>query len=213
LIGVTATLVGFLFGFIGSMPISGPISLLVFHRGLHARYRDGWAIGLGGAMAEGIYCGLAIYGFTVLLEGFMFLEPFAKGMGILLLGALGFYFMLGHQVNREESPRAQRPTSSWMGQFVVGFSVAALNPTLIFTWSVTAAMLYSLADFPLHTHELIAFATSVVIGIAAWFAMLLALLRRFRGNFSLATLQKVIRGVGAALVGTSVVIAVLLLSI
>ena len=208
---MTPTLLGFLFGFIGSMPISGPISLLVFHRGLHARYRDGWAIGLGGAIAEGIYCGLAIYGLTTLLEGFTFLEPLAKGMGILLLLVVGLYFMVVHQENREESRIAQRATSSWIGQFLVGFSVAALNPTLIFTWSMTAAMLYSLANLTFQTYELIAFATSVVIGIAAWFGMLLALLRRFRGNFSLATLQKAIRGVGVALVGVSVVMAALLL--
>lgn len=208
---MTPTLLGFLFGFIGSMPISGPISLLVFHRGLHARYRDGWAIGLGGAIAEGIYCGLAIYGLTTLLEGFTFLEPVAKGMGILLLLVVGLYFMVVHQENREESRIAQRATSNWIGQFLVGFSVAALNPTLIFTWSMTAAMLYSLANLTFQTYELIAFATSVVIGIATWFGMLLALLRRFRGNFSLVSLQKVIRGVGVALVGVSVVMAALLL--
>ncbi len=208
---MTPTLLGFLFGFIGSMPISGPISLLVFHRGLHARYRDGLAIGLGGALVEGIYCGLAIYGLTALLEGFTFLEPVAKGMGILLVLVLGVYFMIAHQEDREESPRARREASNWMGQFALGFSVAALNPTLLFTWSMTAAMLYSLADLTFKTHELIAFATSVVVGIAAWFAVLLALLRRFRQNFSLATLQKVIRGVGALLVVAALVTAAVLL--
>ena len=208
---MTATLVGFLIGFIGSMPISGPISLLVFHRGLHARYRDGWAIGFGGAIVEGIYCGLAIYGLTALLEGFTFLEPVAKGIGILVLLAVGLYFMITHQENRAESPLAQREASNWMGQFFLGFSVAALNPTLLFTWSMTAAMLYSLAGLTFKTHELIAFATSVVVGIAAWFGILLVLLRRFRGNFSLATLQKVIRGFGAALVVASLVMAAVLL--
>ena len=45
-----ASLAGFLMGFIGSMPVAGPTSLLVFHRGMFARYRDGWAIGLGGGL-------------------------------------------------------------------------------------------------------------------------------------------------------------------
>lgn len=208
---MSVTLVGFFLGFIGSMPISGPISLLVFHRGLHARYRDGWAIGLGGAIAEGIYCGLAIYGLTTLLEGFTFLEPLAKGVGILVLLVVGLYFMVAHQENREEKPIAERAGSNWVGQFLVGFSVAALNPTLIFTWSMTAAMLYSLANLAFQTYQLIAFAASVVIGIVAWFGMLLLLLRRFRANFSLATLQKVIRALGMALVAVSVVMAALLI--
>ncbi len=209
---MTATLVGFLFGFIGSMPISGPISLLVFHRGLHARYRDGWAIGLGGAIAEGVYCAIAIYGFSALVESVTLLEPLAKAMGILVLIGLGLYFMLTHQEDRPESPKTEQSPSKWVGQFFVGFSVAALNPTLIFTWSMTAAMLYSLASLTFQTYELIVFSASVVIGIAAWFGVLLALLRRFRENFSLATLQKVIRGVGAVLVVASLVMAALLLS-
>jgi threonine/homoserine/homoserine lactone efflux protein len=84
------------------MPIGGPISLLVFHRGLLARYRDGWAIGLGGALAEGAYAALAIYGFTALREGFTFLEPLAKGMAIVLLLALGLYFVFPHKVAPQE---------------------------------------------------------------------------------------------------------------
>ncbi len=54
-----APLTGFLMGFVGSMPIAGPVSLLVFHRGILGRYWDGWLIGLGGALAEGIYCAVA----------------------------------------------------------------------------------------------------------------------------------------------------------
>ncbi|MFQ5989726.1 MAG: LysE family translocator [Candidatus Methylomirabilales bacterium] len=204
---MTATLAGFLFGFIGSMPVSGPISLLVFHRGLLARYRDGWAIGLGGAIVEGVYCALAIYGFSALVEGFTFFEPLAKAMAILVLLAIGLYFMFTTQEDRPESPKTEQSTSKWVGQFFVGFSVAALNPTLIFTWSVSAAMLYSLANLTFHTYELIAFATSVVFGIATWFGVLLALLRRFKGHFSLGVFQKVIRGIGVLLVATSVVMA------
>jgi threonine/homoserine/homoserine lactone efflux protein len=208
---MTATLLGFLFGFIGSMPIGGPISLLVFHRGVLARYRDGWAIGLGGAIAEGAYSALAIYGFTALREGFTFLEPLAKAMGILLLLGLGLYFMFAHQEDRPESAKTEQSTSKWAGQFILGFTIAALNPTLILTWSVSAAMLYSLANITFQTSEWIAFATSVVFGIVAWFTILLALLRRFRGHFSLTTLQKVIQGVGAVLIVASLVMAALLL--
>lgn len=204
---MSVTLVGFLFGFIGSMPIGGPISLLVFHRGLLARYRDGWAIGLGGALAEGAYAALAMYGFTTLREGFTFLEPLAKGMAIVLLLALGLYFVFPHKVAPQENPMTDQSGSSWVGQFFLGLTIAALNPTLILTWSVSAAMLYSLANLTLQGSEWIAFATSVVFGIVAWFTILLALLRRFRGHFPLEVLQRVIRGLGAVLVITAVVMA------
>jgi hypothetical protein len=107
-----------------------------------------------------------------------------------------------------------------VGQFFLGLTIAALNPTLILTWSVSAAMLYSLANLTLQGSEWIAFATSVVFGIVAWFTILLALLRRFRGHFPLEVLQRVIRGhfplevlqrvirgLGAVLVITAVVMA------
>jgi len=48
-----AAFAGFLMGFIGSMPVTGPTSLLVLQRGMLARYRDGWAIGLGGGPRRG----------------------------------------------------------------------------------------------------------------------------------------------------------------
>ena len=60
-VSMIACLAGFFMGLIGSMPIAGPTSVLVFHRGSLARYRDGWAIGLGGALVEGMYCSVAVH--------------------------------------------------------------------------------------------------------------------------------------------------------
>ncbi|MFQ5847398.1 MAG: LysE family translocator [Candidatus Methylomirabilales bacterium] len=205
---MTLALAGFFMGFIGSMPISGPISLLVFHRGMLARYQEGWTIGLGGALAEGIYCALAIRGFSLLLGGSSFLEALAKGVGILLLFALGLYFLFARQEDLDDSPVAQPSASSWASTFCVGLSVAALNPTLILTWSAAVAMLYPLTSLTFHTYDWIAFAASVVIGIVAWFTVLLALLRRFKGRFPFPVFQRLIRSIGGGLILVSIVSAV-----
>ncbi len=206
-----AAFAGFLMGFIGSMPISGPISLLVFHRGVLARYWDGWAIGLGGAIAEGIYCALAILGLSAMRDRFTFLEPLAKALGILVLFAIGLYFVLARQENPEAKSVGQPSAANWVGQFCLGLSVATLNPTLILTWSASATIVYSIANLTFTTHEAIVFATSVIFGIAAWFGVLLALLRRFREQFPFLMLQRVIRSVGVLLVVTSVAWAASLL--
>lgn len=202
---MTVALAGFLMGFIGSMPISGPISLLVFHRGMLARYQEGWTIGLGGALAEGAYCALAILGLSAMHERFTFLEPLTRGLGILLLFAIGLYFTCARQENPEASSVAQPPAAKWVGQFCLGLSVAALNPTLILTWSAAVAMLYSITNLTFHTYDWIGFAASVVVGIVAWFSAVLALLRRFTGRFPFSTLQMVIRSIGVLLVVTSVI--------
>ena len=202
---IAAVLGGTILGFIASMPIAGPISLLVFHRGMLARYREGWAIGLGGAIPEGIYCALAILGVSAIRERFIFLDPFAKGLGILWLFAIGLYFVLGRQKHIETGSVAKPSGPQWAGPFCLGLSISTLNPTFFFTWSATATMLYSITNLTFNISEGIVFATSVVVGTAVWFGVLLALLRRWRERFPLWMLHRVIRGIGVVLIATSVV--------
>ena len=202
-----ASLAGFLMGFIGSMPVAGPTSLLVFHRGMFARYRDGWAIGLGGGLVEGIYCAIAVHGFSILRDSVTSFAPLAKGIGFFLLLALGLYFIFIRQENPAERAVAQPSPANWGGQFCVGVSVAALNPTLLLTWSGSVAVLHSITNITLHSYNSVAFAASVVLGIVAWFRILLALLRRFRSQFPFSLHHKVIRSIGVLLVVVSITLA------
>ena len=195
-----ASLAGFLMGFISSMPVAGPTSLLVFHRGMLARYRDGWAIGLGGGLAEGIYCALAVHGFSILHDSFTSFAPLAKGIGLFLLLALGLYFIFARQETPEKSLVGQPSRATWGGQFCVGLSVAALNPTLLLTWTGFLAVLHSITNITLHSYSSVAFAASVVLGIVAWFSIFLALLRLLKGRFPFSSLQSVIRSIGLGLV-------------
>lgn len=197
---IAAALGGTILGFIGSMPISGPISLLVLHRGMLARYREGWAIGLGGAIPEGIYCALAILGVSVIREHFIAFDFLAKGLGMVWLFAIGLYFVLNRQQHLETGVVSKPSGPQWAGPFTLGLSISTFNPIFFFTWSATAAMLYSIANLTFNVPEGIVFATSVVVGSAVWFAVLLALLRRFRERFPLWMLHRVIRGIGVALV-------------
>lgn len=199
-----ASLVGFLMGFIGSMPVAGPISLLVFHRGVLARYRDGWAIALGGAFAEGVYCALAVHGFSILLERFTFFVPLVKGVGILLLLALALYLFLAAQGIPRDRAVTEPLSENWGGQFCIGLGVAALNPSLLLTWSGILAALYSLADLRFDSYDKIAFAAGAVLGIVTWFSILLTVFSRFRDRFPFRFIQKLIRNVRARSVGITI---------
>ena len=201
------SLAGFLMGFIGSMPVAGPTSLLVFHRGMLARYRDGWVIGLGGGLVEGVYCAIAVHAFSILRDNLTFLAPLTKIASLLLLFALGLYFIFARQENAEKTAVAEPSPANWGGQFFVGVSVAALNPTLILTWSASVALLYSITNITLHSYNSVVFAASVVLGIVAWFSLLLALLRRFRSHFPSSLLHKVMRIIGVLLVVVSITLA------
>ena len=45
--------IGFLLGFLGSVPITGPISALVFQDGMRRRWSHGFSVGLGSGVVEG----------------------------------------------------------------------------------------------------------------------------------------------------------------
>jgi threonine/homoserine/homoserine lactone efflux protein len=196
--------IGFLMGFLGSMPIAGPISSLVFHRGMDGRFWEGWAIGLGGALAEGIYCALAVYGLGALYDRFPVFTTLTQGIRILLPLILGLFFLLTKRASVQD-PMPVLDTRRQMGSFVAGFCVAAVNPFLYLTWSASLAMLYSLTGLTFHGPTRIAFLGGVVGGIVAWLSLLLVLLRRFRQRFPFSLHVALIRAVGVALIGLSLV--------
>lgn len=207
-----AALTGFLMGFIGSMPISGPVSSLVFHRGLYGRLRDGWAIGLGGALVGGFYCALALHGFTIVRDSTAFVVPLANALGISLLLVLGLYFIFASRANLEDGPAAEPLPSSRIRSFFIGLSIAALNPTPILTWSAFVVILHSFTNLTLQGYATIAFPASVALGTIVWFSILLSLLRRLRGRFPFLILQKLIRGIGVVLVLSSIASIIWLVS-
>ena len=188
-----ASLVGFLMGFIGSMPIAGPTSILVFHRGIIARYRDALAIGVGGAVAEGFYCALAVHGFSMLHENFV---PLLKGVSILLPIALALYLILVRQETSRDHLVSEPSAANFGGHFCIGLSVAALNPTLLLTWSGSVAVLFSLTGLRFHGSDRIVFAAGAVLGMVTWFSIFLTLLCRFRDRFPFRVIQRLTRKTG-----------------
>ncbi len=72
---LSALLAGFLFGFIGSMPVAGPIAGLVLSRGLQGRFASGANIAVGAALAEAAYACLAFWGFSTLLADHGWIDP------------------------------------------------------------------------------------------------------------------------------------------
>lgn len=203
-IRMITSLTGFLMGFIGSMPILGPISSLVFQRGLGGRYWDGWAIGVGGALAEGVYCALAVRGFAAVHQNFHFSATLAKAMAVSLLGAIGLYFIfIGPK--RSTDPRALRQDRwSMLSSLMIGFTVAAANPTLLLIWSAAFGMLFAITNVSLHGHATVIFPASVIAGIVTWFSVLLILLHRFRRRFPFFAYRVAIRGMGVALVALAI---------
>jgi len=190
-----ALLFGFLFGFVGSIPLAGPIALLVFMRGLHGAARSGLAIAVGAALAESGYAFLAYCGMGELLSRFPLLALASRGAAALILLALGAWFVVQHGGARPPDERALHVHSS----FALGFGITALNPTFLATWTAAVTVLHSLAIVPPTLAAAGPFALGVAAGIVAWFALMLAAIARWRDRFAPATVRRVLQVVGAAL--------------
>jgi threonine/homoserine/homoserine lactone efflux protein len=191
-------LIAMAFGFFGSMPLAGPVAVMVFSRASRRRYAEALQIGLGAAAAEGLYAGVAFWGFTSLLARHPLVVPVSRAVTAVVLSALGVRFALWKERPRQDE---QEPRS---GTSLVGFSLSAINPTLLVTWSAAVAFLYSKGLGESSALAAIPFGLCAATGITLWFAILVAILRKFEGRLPLSFLTWTIRVLGLALVALGI---------
>lgn len=188
---LVALLFGLAIGFLGSIPIAGPIAALVVEKGLEGRYRSGAFIALGGALPEGAYAYLACWGFSTFLVEYAWIELVARAAAAVLMVGLAIKFLRYRTKSGEPQPDTHEGRS-----FGLGFTITALNPTLIATWTAATTTLYAVRPVRLGPLEALGFATGATVGVIGWFLLLLGLMRRYRDRFQAATLDRAIRGVG-----------------
>jgi threonine/homoserine/homoserine lactone efflux protein len=204
---ITASLIGFILGFVTSIPIAGPISILVFGRGLQNRGRSAIYLAVGSALAESVYAYLAFWGFSALLKNHAWIEPVSCALAAVILTALGIRFAAVRQRSAEHA-QPEQATQGRKRSFFLGLTVTALNPTLAATWPALVAMVHSFHVVTFTAAHALPFSIGVALGISSWFVVLIALITRFRARFRPATLDITIRAMGVVLTGLGVWFAV-----
>jgi len=185
---------GFLLGFVGSMPVSGPISVLVLTLGMRTEFRRAIGVAAGGATAEAVYAFLAFWGFSRYLARYPVLTDAAKATAALILVAIGWSLVRWRSA-RLQAPAPSRARAAHSG-FLVGFSISILNPTLILTWTAVTSIVL-LGDFvPAAPPEALPFCVGTAAGIVAWFLLMLAILRRYQARLHPEALRRALRGIG-----------------
>jgi threonine/homoserine/homoserine lactone efflux protein len=197
---VVVILVAFVFGFVGSLPLAGPIALLVVSNGVSGRPKEALRIALGAAVAEGIYAFLAFWGFATFLARYALVLPISHGVTAVILCGLGARFLFFKLKVEEAKPGEETKA----GRFWVGFSVAALNPTLLATWGAVTTFLYSRQLVQFTGLLAIPFGVSAAAGIAAWGLMVVVLLKRFKNDIPRSSLVWIVRSMGVVLIGVGV---------
>lgn len=195
-----ALVLGLAMGFLGSVPVAGPISAIIVRRGLQGRFKAGAWVAVGGALPEAGYAYLAFWGFSTFLAQYAWIELVSRGAAAVILIVLALAFMR----YRTRAEEVERPGGSdALKSFWFGFTITALNPTLIATWTAATTTLYSIRTVHFSPRDALAFALGAAVGIVAWFFVLLGLMRRFRDRFSQSTLDRVVRGFGWLLLALS----------
>jgi threonine/homoserine/homoserine lactone efflux protein len=199
---IVAILIGFAFGFIGSMPVAGPIAMVVLRLALGHHERRARFVAMGGALAEGIYALLAFWGLSRMLDRHPHVLPATRIVGGALCLVLGVALLF-----RKAQPRpTELPPTQSRGtkrSLLGGFLITALNPTLIVTWTAALAALHSTGLVDLSPDRAVPFALAVFVGIVAWFSTLLWVVRRYKGAWSPQSVEWFIKAMGAALVVAS----------
>ena len=105
---IAICVVALVFGFVGSMPLAGPIALMAVARSSHGKYSEALRIGLGAAAAEGLYAAIAFWGFTTFLASHAFVVPLSHAVTAIVLAAVGIRFVFWKPSEGKERERTRR---------------------------------------------------------------------------------------------------------
>lgn len=199
-----AALLGFVLGLLGAIPVAGPVAVLVIARGLHGHIRSAILIATGSAVAEGGYAALAFWGLGALVSRNAWLDVASRGLAAGILAALAVVLIRGSEPRPwREQPREGRPRGT--GGFALGFGIAALNPTLIASWTAAVTVLHATSLVGFTASNAGAFAVGTTLGIVTWSAVLVYLIWRLRGQLEPAGLDRLRRAAGYFVLGLSFV--------
>jgi len=166
-----ALLLGFVLSFLGSLPMTGPLALLVLDRMVSGQRRSAFWIALSGALVEGVVAGAVAALLPLVLHYSSSIVRVARISGAIVIFVVGLSLVLRPQTV------TQLQTHHKGQSLLAGFLATALNPTLLATWTIAVTALHAngLFDGGLRASPL--FATGVVAGVLTWFLVLVLLAR------------------------------------
>ncbi|MCX6334302.1 MAG: LysE family transporter [Bacteroidia bacterium] len=145
---ITISIIGLVAGFIFSMPIAGPISILVTSNALKGRIKYCNLLAVGSSVADFLYVIFGVYGITHLFAEYKPVIPYILGAGsvfILFVGIKIIRTKFDTEHINEESIISETHIKAQRGALYTGFMINILNPTLFFGWIVSSFIVLSFA--------------------------------------------------------------------
>ncbi len=144
----TISIVGLIAGFIFSMPIAGPISILITSNALKGRMRYCTLATIGASAADFVYVFIAVFGLTKLYSLYKPIIPY------ILLGGAVFLLYIGYKIAKtkldlehiDEKSHLSEKIKKERGGFWTGFMLNFLNPTLFIGWLTSSFFVISMVS-------------------------------------------------------------------
>ena len=144
---ITMSIAGLLAGFIFSMPIAGPISILITSNALKGRLRYCNLVNLGASFADFTYVFIAVYGLTKLYSFYKPIIPYIFTFGSVLLIFLGYrIFRTNVDIEHleDKSYISEKIKKKERGAFYTGFMINFFNPTLFIGWLTSSLLVITI---------------------------------------------------------------------
>jgi arginine exporter protein ArgO len=172
--------IGVAAGALTGVPI-GPVNVAVIDAAYRHTLRRAIAVGLGGAIADGLYSALGVLGVTPFLQKYPSVPPILYAISGVILLIYGFLTARSQPVAPATATDVAPSESTamrkemWSG-FTVGLALIILNPAAIVTWVFIMGNIIPDATIT----EGIACAIGVVAGSFGWFALVAYLTQKGR---------------------------------
>jgi threonine/homoserine/homoserine lactone efflux protein len=142
---ITMSIAGLFVGFIFSIPIAGPISILVTSNALKGRLRYCNLVTIGASIADFVYVLIAVFGLTNLYSFYKPAIPYILLAGMLFLLYTGYKNIKTKVdlVHLEDKQVIEKIRNKDKGAFYTGCMINLLNPTLFIGWLTSSFFVIS----------------------------------------------------------------------
>jgi threonine/homoserine/homoserine lactone efflux protein len=136
---LTLSIVGFIAGFIYSIPIAGPISIIVVSKAFQGKLRFCERLTFGAAIIETLFVFIAVYGLAALYQYYQPFVPYLLLIGSVFVIFLGFK-MRKQKLDLKELESQMIVTDKYenRGGLRTGLVLNLTNPVLFINWIVAS---------------------------------------------------------------------------
>jgi threonine/homoserine/homoserine lactone efflux protein len=201
---VLGLILGIVLGAGGSIPMAGPVGVLVLGAAARGARREALSTAIGGAAGETFWCALAFLGVATFLQSMPGVLVVARGAAALLLLAAGVFVLATAGRERPGRARSGRAESDARRGLVRGLSLSLLNPALLASWGAAAATLHGLGLVGTSSCSASLVPLGLPLGIVWWCAIAVLLVARIGPRIAPRTRVRLARSFGAALVAVAI---------